>query len=52
VDENSFSFAGCTVAPGFDFEDFEMREKLSMQKEYPQHANWINILCKQGIKYI
>lgn len=44
VDENGFSFVGCTVAPGFDFADFEMGERKALLKEYPQHQEWINIL--------
>ena len=44
VNENGFSFAGCTVAPGFDFADFDLAEKEKLLKEYPQHKNWINML--------
>ena len=44
VSENGFSFAGCTVAPGFDFADFELAEKDILLKEYPQHTDWINML--------
>ncbi|MBY0479030.1 MAG: cupin domain-containing protein [Chitinophagaceae bacterium] len=46
VDENSFSFVGCTVAPGFDFEDFELADKATLLQQYPQHEQWINQLCK------
>jgi predicted cupin superfamily sugar epimerase len=46
VDENSFAFVGCTVAPGFDFEDFEMGEKEELTKAYPQHKTWIEVLCR------
>ncbi|MBS4064281.1 MAG: cupin domain-containing protein [Chitinophagaceae bacterium] len=46
VDENGFAFAGCTVAPGFDFEDFEMAGKDVLMKEYPQHKEWIEQLCR------
>ena len=46
VDENGFAFVGCTVAPGFDFADFEMGEKEALLKEYPQHAPWIKQLCR------
>jgi uncharacterized protein len=46
IDENSFSFVGCTVAPGFDFEDFEMAEKASLLNQYPQHQQWIEALCR------
>ncbi|HKO79557.1 MAG TPA: cupin domain-containing protein [Chitinophagaceae bacterium] len=42
VDENGFSFVGCTVAPGFDFADFEMGERDELLKEYPEYKEWIN----------
>lgn len=42
VAENGFSFVGCTVAPGFDFADFEMAERGELLKEYPGHEEWIN----------
>lgn len=31
----SYSLVGCTVAPGFEFEDFEMVEKQSLAERYP-----------------
>jgi len=46
VNENGFSFVGCTVAPGFDFADFELAEKDRLLKEYPQHQEWIELLCR------
>lgn len=46
VTENGFSFAGCTVAPGFDFADFELAEKETLLKQYPQHKEWIESLCR------
>lgn len=46
VDENSFSLVGCTVAPGFDFDDFEMAKKEDLLNEYPQHREWIEQLCR------
>jgi len=33
--QNSFALCGCTVAPGFDFRDFEMAERHSLLKKYP-----------------
>jgi len=33
---SGFSFVGCTVAPGFDFADFEMGDRAQLLKEYPQ----------------
>jgi uncharacterized protein len=44
--ENSFSLVGCTVAPGFDFEDFEMAKQHDLLQQYPQHAEWIEKLCR------
>jgi predicted cupin superfamily sugar epimerase len=31
----AYSFVGCTVAPGFDFADFEMGERQQLMKEFP-----------------
>lgn len=30
-----YSFVGCTVSPGFDFEDFEMGNKEALSSEFP-----------------
>lgn len=46
VDENNFSLVGCTVAPGFDFADFEMAKREELLTEYPQHKEWIEQLCR------
>jgi len=43
---NSFSLVGCTVAPGFDFEDFELAKASELEKEFPQHARLIRALCR------
>lgn len=45
-DENSFSFVGCTVAPGFDFEDFELAKRSELINEYPQHEKIITQLTR------
>jgi predicted cupin superfamily sugar epimerase len=45
VHENGFSFVGCTVAPGFDFADFEMAEKEKLLNQYPQYKEWIDRLA-------
>lgn len=45
VKEDGFSFVGCTVAPGFDFADFELADKEKLVKEYPQHVDWVEKLC-------
>lgn len=37
---NSFSMTGCTVSPGFEYEDMET-DKGGLLKKYPQHADII-----------
>ena len=41
-----FALAGCTVSPGFDFNDFEMAKREDLLEEFPQHAAIINRLCR------
>ncbi|MDE3236930.1 MAG: cupin domain-containing protein [Bacteroidota bacterium] len=41
-----YSFVGCTVAPGFDFEDFILASADTLQQLYPQHAGIIRRLCR------
>jgi len=41
-----FSFVGCTVAPGFDFADFELANAVTLTQLYPQHENIIKRLCR------
>jgi predicted cupin superfamily sugar epimerase len=36
LDDTDFSFVGCTVAPGFDFADFEFGNIEALLKEYPK----------------
>ena len=36
-----FALVGCTVAPGFDFADFELATRDSLRAIYPQHAELI-----------
>ena len=45
--ESSYSFVGCTVAPGFDFDDFELAIKADLSQEFPQHAKIISKLTRQ-----
>jgi len=35
-DKNAFSFVGCTVAPGFEYEDFKLAERNDFELKYPQ----------------
>ena len=43
-DTSSFSLVGCTVAPGFDFADFEMPGRAVLLKLFPDHEQIINKL--------
>jgi uncharacterized protein len=42
--ESVYSLVGCTVAPGFDFADFEMAERGGLLTTYPQHEDIIRLL--------
>jgi hypothetical protein len=35
--EDTFTLAGCTVAPGFDFAEFEMAKRDDLLKTFPDH---------------
>ncbi|MBI1221458.1 MAG: hypothetical protein GC180_02545 [Bacteroidetes bacterium] len=36
------TLAGCTVAPGFDFKDFELADRAQLIQLFPEHAELIN----------
>ncbi|MEM7734873.1 MAG: cupin domain-containing protein [Deinococcota bacterium] len=39
-----FTLIGCTVTPGFDFEDFELAEQETLLQDFPRHHNIIKQL--------
>ncbi len=41
-----YSFVGCTVAPGFDFADFELANAAALAAQFPQHSALIYELCR------
>lgn len=41
---HTYALVGCTVAPGFDFRDFEMADRQKLIDIYPQHAEIIREL--------
>lgn len=41
-----YSLAGCTVAPGFDFNDFELADAATLAATFPQHTAIIQRLCR------
>ncbi len=44
TDENSYSFVSCVVAPGFDFNDFELFTRDALLEEYPESESIIRQL--------
>lgn len=42
----AFALTGCTVAPGFDFNDFELGNRSTLLSLYPQHEEVIKRLCR------
>ncbi len=44
--EGEFSFVGCTVAPGFDFADFELADADHLSFEFPNHKAIIQRLSR------
>jgi uncharacterized protein len=44
--QSRFCFVGCTVAPGFDFADFELANAKTLSATYPQHEKIIQELCR------
>lgn len=46
ADWTSWALVGCTVAPGFDFADFEMGKREELAREYPQHRELVHRLTR------
>jgi len=43
--KSSFSLVSCTVAPGFDFRDFELAEYKKISREYPAYDVMLKDMC-------
>jgi len=41
---NTFSLVGCTVAPGFEFGDFELADRAGLLARYPSRRDLIELL--------
>jgi hypothetical protein len=46
-DPAGFALVGCTVAPGFDFSDFELAKRSELTAAYPKHRKLIEELTRQ-----
>lgn len=43
---DAYALVGCTVAPGFDFADFELADRGALIAHYPQHQAIIEALTR------
>jgi predicted cupin superfamily sugar epimerase len=44
-DPSTFALVGCTVAPGFEFSEFELADIAGLVTAHPRHAN---VICRLG----
>lgn len=45
-DEDSYTLVGCTVAPGFEFVDFQLADREELIKIFPQYSDIIKQLTR------
>jgi len=43
-EKGSYTLSSCTVAPGFDFQDFELADRGKLMKEFPAHIEIVTLL--------
>ena len=44
--EGTFSLVGCTVSPGFEFDDLELAKADDLSRMYPEHETFIREMCR------
>lgn len=44
--KEAYALVGCTVAPGFDFRDFELAKAANLKERFPQHQIIISRLTR------
>ena len=44
INENAYTLVGCTVAPGFDFKDFNLPSRKELVSLFPEHKGIITRL--------
>ncbi len=42
-----FTLVSCAVAPGFEFDEFEMAKKMELKAIYPQHTALLDLFCRR-----
>ncbi len=45
-DKSSFALVGCTVSPGFEYEDFELGNRVTLSNQHPEHASIISRMTR------
>jgi hypothetical protein len=45
-DKNYYSLVGCTTAPGFEFDDFELGDTEKLKQQFPRARDIIEKLSK------
>jgi predicted cupin superfamily sugar epimerase len=43
-----YALVGCTVAPGFDFDDFELATRSQLLADFPEARSWIERLTPES----
>lgn len=46
LNENDYALVGCTVSPGFNFDDFELAGRHDLISKFPQHQQIITKLTR------
>ena len=45
-EQDGYTLSSCTVAPGFDFQDFELADRFALLKDFPSQEEIIKKLTK------
>jgi len=48
TNRRGYALIGCTVAPGFEFQDFEVGQRSDLLERFPRHRKLITALTKAG----
>jgi predicted cupin superfamily sugar epimerase len=46
-EDATYALVSCTVAPGFDFADFELADRAALRAAFPHHAEVIGALTRE-----
>ncbi len=47
IEPNEYTLTGTTVAPGFDFTDFELGDRRDLLTHYPEHSRSIRLFTRR-----